>query len=216
MRIIVIGCGRMGSTLARKLSLQGDTVTVVARDKANLERLGTHFNGQTIAGIEFDQNVLKQAGIQRCDALAAVSASDEVNVVAARMASQIFRVPKVVARVYDPRKAEIYQRLGLQTIDPTTWGVQQVADLLAYSALDTVVSLGTGNVDIVDTVAPQILVGRTVKDLDVPGEINVVAISRGGATFLPTLGTTFQSGDNIHLAVSGAGAQRLRTMLGIA
>ncbi len=216
MRIIVIGCGRMGSTLARKLSLQGDAVTVVARDKADFERLGTHFNGQTIVGIEFDQDILKQAGIQRCDALAAVTASDEINVVAARLAGQIFRVPKVIARVYDPRKAEIYQRLGLQTIDPTTWGVRQVADLLAYSTLDTVISLGTGKVDIVDAEAPQILIGRTVKELDVPGEINVVAISRGGNTFLPTLGATFQSGDTIHLAVSGAGARRLRSMLGIA
>ncbi len=216
MRIIVIGCGRMGSTLARKLSLQGDIVTVVARDKADFERLGSHFNGQTVVGIEFDQNVLTQAGIQRCDALAAVTSSDEVNVVAARTASQVFRVPKVVARVYDPRKAEIYQRLGLQTIDPTTWGVRQVADLLAYSALDTVVSLGTGAVDIVEIEASQILIGRTVKELEVPGEIYVVAISRGGNTFLPTLGTAFQSGDTIHMAISGTGAQRLRSMLGIA
>jgi trk system potassium uptake protein TrkA len=216
MKVIVIGCGRMGSTLARKLSLQGHTVTVVARNKSDFERLGAHFKGRTLTGIEFDQEILTEAGIQRCDAVAAVTSSDEVNVVAARLASQIFRVPRVIARVYDPLKAEIYQRLGVQTIDPTTWGVRQVADLLAYSALDTVISLGGGGVDLVDTEAPPLLIGRTVKDLDVPGELRVIAVSRGGNTFLPTQGTVFQSGDTVHLAVSGLDTARLRSLLGIA
>jgi trk system potassium uptake protein TrkA len=212
MKIIVIGCGRMGSTLARKLSLQGNAVTVVTREKASFERLGAHFAGKTVVGIEFDQDVLTQAGIQHCDALAAVTSSDEVNVVIARLASHIFRVPRVIARVFDPRKAEIYQRLGLQTIDPTTWGVRQVADLLAYSSLDTVLSLGGGGVDMVESEVPLLLVGRMVKDLDIPGEVRVVAISRGGNTFLPTFGTVFVSGDILHLAVSGTGTARLRSM----
>ncbi|HQE92715.1 MAG TPA: TrkA family potassium uptake protein [Anaerolineae bacterium] len=212
MKVIVIGCGRMGSTLARKLSLQGNVVTVVAREKADFERLGTHFVGKTLVGIEFDQDVLSQAGIQHCDALAAVTSVDEVNVVVARLASHVFHVPRVLARVFDPRKAEIYRRLGLQTIDPTTWGVRQVADLLAYSSLDTVLSLGGGGVDIVASEVPPLLVGRTVRDLDVPGEVRVVAISRGGHTFLPTLATVFSSGDILHLAVSGAGTARLRSM----
>jgi len=212
MKIIVIGCGRMGSTLARKLNLQGNAVTVVAREKADFERLGTHFKGKTMAGIEFDQDILTKAGIQHCDALAAVTSSDEVNVVVARLASQIFRVPRVIARVFDPRKAEIYRRLGLQTIDPTTWGVRQVADLLAYSSLDTVLSLGGGGVDVVETEVPVLLVGRMVKDLDIPGEVRVAAISRSGNTFIPTFGTVFASGDVLHLVVSGAGTARLRSM----
>ncbi len=216
MKVIVIGCGRMGSTLARKLGLQGHTVTVIARNKSDFERLGAHFKGRTRTGSECDEDIRKDAGSRQGDAVAAVSSSDEVNVVAARIASQIFRVPRVIARVYDPRKAEIYQRLGVQTIDPTTWGVRQVADLLAYSTLDTVMSLGGGGVDLMDVEAPPLLIGRTVKDLDVPGELRVVAVSRGGNTFLPTLGTIFQSGDVVHLAVSGIAAERLRSLLGMA
>jgi trk system potassium uptake protein TrkA len=215
MKIIIIGCGRMGAGLARTLSLRGHAVTVVDNDPAAFERLGPAFKGQTVVGIGFDRDVLLQAGIERADGLAAVTASDEANVVAARIASQVFRVPRVVARVYDPHKAEIYQRLGLQTIAPVTWGIHQIADLLCYSPLDTVLSLGSGEVDLVKTEIPPLLAGRTVNELTVPGEIRVVAISRGGTTFLPTLGTVFQNGDLVHLVVLAASADRLRALLGL-
>ncbi len=122
MRIIIIGCGRMGAGLARTLTLRGLTVTVVDSDQAAFERLGPAFSGQTIAGVGFDREVLLKAGIARADGLAAVTSSDDANVVAARLGRQIFRVPRVVARLYDPRKAEIYRRLGIQTISTTAWG----------------------------------------------------------------------------------------------
>lgn len=215
MKIIVVGCGRMGSGLARSLSLNGHAVTVVARDPAQLERLGAGFKGRMVTGVEFDRNVLLEAGIQRIDGLAAVTASDEVNVVTARMASQLFRVPRVVARLYDPRKAEIYQRLGVQTIDPTTWGIHRISELLGYSTLEPVLSLGAGGVDLLELEAPPLLVGRTVKDLEIPEEIRIVAISRGGKTFLPTLGTVFQGGDVVHLAVNGGALSRLHSLLGL-
>src|SRR4030042_1184683 len=108
MRIIIIGCGRMGSGLAQTLSLRGHAVTVVDRDPQAFERLGPAFKGKTLTGIGFDRDVLLRAGIERADGLAAVTFSDEANVVAARLASNIFHVPRVVARLYDPRKAEIY------------------------------------------------------------------------------------------------------------
>jgi trk system potassium uptake protein len=216
MKIIIIGCGRMGSGLARTLSLRGHTVTVVDREKGNFERLGAGFKGQSIVGVGFDRDVLMAAGIQRADALAAVTPIDEENIVSARLASQVFRVPCVVARTYDPRKAEIYRRLGLRTIDPIAWGVNRVAELLCSTQLDIVATLGGGNVDIVEIDAPPLLVGRQVKDLMVPGEIHIVAISRGGKTFLPTLGTQFAAGDLVHLAIVPASAGRLKAMLGMA
>lgn len=216
MKIIIIGCGRIGSGLAQTLSLQRHAVTVVDKDPAAFERLGPAFKGRTVPGIGFDRDVLLQAGIERTDALAAVTASDEANVVAARLASQIFRVPRVVARLYDPRKAEIYRRLGLQTISPVTWGIHRIAELLSYSQLESVVSLGGGGVDIVEAEVPPLLVGRTVKELTVAGEIIVVAISRGDITFLPTLGAVFQEGDRVHLAVEAASVDRLRTLLAMA
>ncbi len=216
MKIIIIGCGRMGAGLARTLSLQGHEVTVVDSDPAAFERLGPAFKGQTVVGVGFDREVLLRAGIQRADGLAAVTVSDEANVVAARLTSQVFRVPRVVARLYDPRKAEIYRRLGLQTIAPITWGIHQIADLLCYSPLETVLSLGSGNVDLVEVEIPPLLIGRTVNELTIPGEVHVVAISRGDKTFLPTLGTVFQQGDRLHLAVLVASADRLKALLGLA
>jgi len=215
MRIIIIGCGRMGAGLAQTLNLNGHSVTVVDKDPVAFERLGPAFKGQTVVGVGFDRDVLLQAGIKRADGLAAVTASDEANVVVARLASQVFHVPRVVARLYDTRQAEIYRRLGLQTIAPITWGVHQLADLLCFSPLDTVLSLGSGEVDVVKTEIPLLLVGRTVNELTVPGEIQVVAISRGGTTFLPTLGTVFQNGDLVHLVVLAASADRLRALLGL-
>src|SRR5512138_3897707 len=189
MRLIIIGCGRMGAGLAHTLSQHGHSVTVVDRDPQAFERLHSSFKGQTIAGVGFDRDVLLQAGIERADGLAAVTASDETNVVAARLARLMFRVPRVVARLYDPRKAEIYRRLGIQTISTTAWGTQRIAELLGYSQLDSIVSLGSGAVDIVELAVPHVLVGRPVSDVTISGEVQVVAISRGGTTFLPTLGT---------------------------
>jgi len=216
MKIIVVGCGRMGSGLARRLTLQGHTVTVVDNDPQAFERLGAQFKGQTVVGVGFDRDILLKAGIERADGLAAVTPSDEANLVAARLAGQIFRVPKVVARVYDPEKAEVYRRLGLQTIAPVSWGIDRVAELFTYTTHGTVATLGAGQVDIVEAEVTPLLVGRTVNDVTIPGEVHVIAISRGGKTFLPTLGAAFRDGDTLHLAVLAASADRLKSLLALA
>lgn len=215
MKIIIVGCGRLGSGLAKSLSRSGHGVAVVDLNPLSFALLGTSFDGLTITGMGFDREVLLQAGIDHTDSLAAVTASDEANVIIARVASQVFRVPKVVARLYDARKSEIYNRLGLQTIDPTVWGINRVADLLLYSPLGTVLSIGSGDVDLVEIEVPRLLVGRTVKELTIPGEIQVTAISRANKTFLPTLGTEFQLRDLVHLAVAAASIDRLKNLLGL-
>lgn len=214
MRILIIGCGRLGAGLARTLVGRDHSVTVVDRDPLAFGLLGDRFAGQTVLGVGFDRDVLLQAGIDRADGVAAVTASDEANVVASRIARDIFRVPKVVARLYDGRKAEIYRRLGIQTIAPTVWGVSRIADLLVSSPLDTVYSIGTGEVDLVLVEVPSLLVGRTVRDLSVIGEVQVVTITRDNKTFLPTLGTLFREGDFLHLAVLTTSAGHLRELLG--
>lgn len=215
MRIIIIGCGRIGSGLAQTLSRRGHAVTVVDKDPNAFQHLAPSFKGQTIVGVGFDREVLLQAGVERADGLAAVTASDEVNVVAARLARQIFRIPRVVASLYDPRKAEIYRRLGLQTITPVMWSINRIAELLCYSRLDTILSLGSGEVDVVEAELPPLLAGRTVNELTVSGEIHVVAITRGSKTFLPTLGTVFHEGDLVHLVAMAASADRLKALLGL-
>lgn len=213
MKMILIGCGRVGAGLAHSLGQRGHAVTVIDKAPAAFERLGRGFRGQTITGVSFDREVLLQAGIARADALAAVTGSDATNVVTARLARQVFKVPRVVARLYDPHKAEVYRRLGLQTVNPITWGTQRIAELLCYSPLHAVLSLGSGEVDIVEVETPPLLVGRTVYEATVAGEIHVVAISRGGKTFLPTLGTVLQAEDLVHLVVLATSAERLKALL---
>jgi trk system potassium uptake protein TrkA len=215
MRIIIVGCGRMGAALAQDLLRRGHGVAVVDRDPAAFERLVPWFSGDTVVGIGFDRTVLLQAGIERADGLAAVTDSDEANVVTARAARQFFRVPKVVARLYDPRKAEIYRRLGVQTISQVTWAVNRVVELLCYSHLETLLSLGSGEVDMVESEVPHLLVGRPVSELTVPGEVLVVAVSRHGKTFIPTLSTEMREGDMIHLAILAASGERLKALMGL-
>src|SRR5512136_2826080 len=144
MKIIIIGCGRVGAQLAHSLSLKGCSVSVVDKDPRAFDRLGKSFQGQTILGVGFDRDVLIKAGIERADGLAAVMASDEANAVAARIAIQIFHVPRVVARIYEPRKAEIYRRLGIQTLSPVSIGVEFFADLLSNVPMESAARLGAG------------------------------------------------------------------------
>ncbi|MCC6956217.1 MAG: TrkA family potassium uptake protein [Anaerolineales bacterium] len=211
---LIIGCGRVGAGLAKILIERGHSVTVVDMDAQAFERLGENFKGQTVLGVGFDHDVLLKAGIQRADGLAAVTSSDEANVVIARIARDIFHVPKVVARLFDVRQAEIYRRLGLQTISPTSWGINRIADLLLYSQMETISSLGSGEVEIIEVELPPLLVGKMVRDLMVQGEIHVVAVTRENNSFLPTLGTVFSEGDLLHLAVLTTSVDRLKGLLG--
>jgi len=201
MRIIVIGCGRVGSLLAQDLSMNGHEVTVIDQDPLAFENLGQAFKGKTLVGIGFDREVLTQAGIQHADALAAVTASDEANVVAARIAKQVFRVPRVAARVYEPRKAEIYRRLGIQTISPVSLGASRLAELLSFVHLTTQTVLGSGEVEIVEVELPQAIEGRTVGDINIPGQVQVVSITRAGQTFIPVSSVVLQAGDLLHIVV---------------
>ena len=214
MNIVILGCGRVGSGLARALALRRHAVTVVDADPAAFSRLGPSFAGRTVTGSAIDRETLLSAGVERADGVAAATASDEANVVCARLAIQVFRVPRVVARLYDPLKAEIYRRLGVQTVTPVKWAVHRMTDLLCYSHLDAVATLGSGEVDIVETEVPPLLVGRTVTELKVPGEVRVVAVTREGRTFLPVDGTVFHKGDRLHIAVLGASSERLQSLLG--
>jgi trk system potassium uptake protein TrkA len=214
MKMLIIGCGRVGAGLAKTLVGRGHSVTVVDNNPLAFEKLGDQFKGQTILGIGFDREVLLKAGIERADGVAAVTSSDEANVVASRIARDIFHVPRVVARLYDVRQAEIYKRLGIQTIAPTAWGINRIADLLLYSPLETVFSLGSGEVELMEVEVPRLLVGKTVRDLTVAGEIHVVSITRDNKTSLPTLGTIFRENDLLHLAVLTTSGNRLKELLG--
>jgi trk system potassium uptake protein TrkA len=215
MKIIVMGCGRVGMQVSLLMEQDGHEVTVIDYDAEALAKLGPKFKGRRIKGVGFDRNVLVDAGIQTADAFAATSSSDNVNIVAARIARNIFRVPRVVARLYDPRRAEIYQRLGLLTISSTNLGAERIRELITHAELEPVISFGRGEVNLMRIEAPPQLVGRAIKHLVVPGEINVISLVRQGQALIPFLGTELQTGDIIYLVVLASAMDRFSELLGL-
>jgi K+ transport systems, NAD-binding component len=215
MKVIIVGCGKLGSGLALNLLEKGHTVTVIDTDETAFSQLGRDFKGKTIVGIGFDRGILEKAGIKVADAVVACSKSDEVNALIGRISRNIYKVPRVISRLYDPRKAEIYRSLGLQTISTTTWGVKRATEMLSYSQLDSVLTLGDSDVELVRIDTPELLVGKKVVDISTIGEFQVMAISRQNKTFLPTLGTEFQKNDVIYIAVLASSAKRLKSLLGL-
>jgi trk system potassium uptake protein len=215
MIVIVMGCGRIGSQVSMLLSEQGHDVTVIDHDANSEGRLGPNFKGEIIKGLGFDRNVLIQAGIEKAEAFVAASQSDNANIVSARIARNIFHVPRVVARLYDPRRAEIYQRLGLTTISSTNWGAERIFQVLTHMDIDVWDTFGNGEVALVHVELPPQLIGRTVTQLNVPGEIMVVSITRNDNAFVPVTGTEFHEGDLVHLAVLSSSMERLEDLLGM-
>jgi trk system potassium uptake protein len=214
MRHVVIGCGRVGARLAALLTVGGHEVAVIDQQPEALARLPSDFPGHALLGDGLDRRLLLTAGIERCSGLAAVTGSDETNAVIARLARTRFSVPRVVARIYDPAKADIYRRLGVQTIAPAVWSVERLIELLTLSELAPVASIGTGDVEILDAVIPAALQGREVGQLSRSGEAQVIAVTRQGHTFLVgSPATPLHAGDIVHLAVTTASAAAVETLL---
>lgn len=215
MKAIIVGCGKLGSGLALNLIKKGHRVTVIDNNPQAFHLLGKDFKGETVVGVGFDRDILEKAQIRLADAIIACSKSDESNALIGRIARNVYKVPHVISRLYDPRKAEIYRSLGIQTISTTTWGVQRATEMLSYDQLDSVLTIGNSNVELIRIETPALLVGRTVNELTVLGEIQVVAISRENKTFLPTMGSVLQKQDIIYIAVLAASAKRLKSLLGL-
>lgn len=215
MKIIIMGCGRVGSHVSQLLVQQGHEVTVIDHDATALARLGADFKGRVVRGLGFDRNVLIEAGVESAEGFVSASSSDNANIVAARIARNIFRVPRVVARLYDPVRAEVYQRLGLTTISSTAWGAERIVEVITHTDLDTLAVFPDGGATLVRVEAPAQLNGHRVTQLNVPGEVLVTAITRNDHTFIPVSGTEFQDGDMIYLAVLPSAMQRLEELLGM-
>ena len=215
MKIIVMGCGRVGSQVSLLLAAHGHEVTVIDHDANALARLGTEFKGKVVRGLGFDRNVLIEAGIETAEGFVAASSSDNANIVAARIARNIFRVPRVVARLYDPVRAEVYQRLGLTTISSTAWGAERIVEVVTHADLDVLHVFKDGGTTLVRVEIPPRLNGYRVSQMNISGEVAVTAITRNDETFIPVSGTEFQEGDVIYLAVIPSAMVRLEELLGI-
>ena len=215
MKIIIMGCGRVGSQVSQLLVGHGHEVTVIDHDANALARLGAEFKGKIVRGLGFDRNVLIEAGVETAEGFIAASSSDNANIVAARIARNIFRVPRVVARLYDPVRAEVYQRLGLTTISSTAWGAERIVEVVTHADLDVLSVFSDGGTTLVRVESPARLNGHRVAQMNIPGEVSVTAISRNDHTFIPVSGTEFQEGDVIYLAVISSAMLRLEELLGI-
>lgn len=216
MKVIIVGCGKLGSGLALNLVKKGHQVTVIDSRPEAFELLGKDFQGDTIVGVGFDKDILEKAQIGMSDAIIACSKSDEANALIGRISRNVYKVPRVISRLYDPRKAEIYRSLGIQTISTTSWGVLRATEMLSYTQLDSVLSLGNGSVELVRIETPPLLVGKTVNELTSLGEFHVVAISRSNRTFLPTAGATLHKHDIIYISVLASSVKRLKSLLSMA
>lgn len=213
MKFIVAGCGHQGAELALSLTKSQHSVSVIDMNARNFEQLGKNFKGELIQGIAFDRQVLLSAGIDMADGLAAVTSSDDANIVTALLARNIFHVPQVVARVNDPRQAEIYNRLGLQTSSPIRLAVSQLMIILTQRDFDSVMRFGGGEVQLLRLEVPMSFVGQNLNSLSILGDISVVAITRENKAFLPTLGTILETGDVLHIASTSNALPRLANLL---
>jgi trk/ktr system potassium uptake protein len=195
MRVILIGCGRVGSELTIQLGRAGHEVTIIDKRQSAFDRLPPGFNGRTVVGLGFDRDILEEAGIKEADAFVAVTNGDNSNIVSARVAREYYHVPKVIARIYDPRRAEIYEKLNIPTVATTTWGVKQIMLMLTHPREEIKESLAGGDLFRMRLRVPPHLVGSPVSQLELEGKIKVIGVDRGGHGFIPVASSTFQDGD---------------------
>ncbi|MFN2389846.1 MAG: TrkA family potassium uptake protein [Actinomycetota bacterium] len=201
VHVIIAGCGRVGSELASSLERLGHSVAVVDKDAKAFERLKPNFEGRQVIGFAFDQEVLEEAGIADAAGFASVTSGDNSNIVSARVAKEHYRVPAVVARIYDPRRAQIYQRLGIQTVATVRWTTDQVLRAMLPEEVPVEYTVDNGEVVITALPAPVEALGKSSLDLDLDGRRRVIAVSRFGVPRVPDKGLTLQDGDILHVSV---------------
>src|SRR5450432_1882687 len=199
VHIVIMGCGRVGSTLAHSLEDQGHSVAVIDQDLEAFRKLRPSFHGGKVTGIGFDQNVLSEAGIEHADAFAAVSSGDNSNVIAARVARESFGVKRVAARIYDPRRAEVYQRLGIPTVATVRWTADQMLRRLLPEGAATLWRDPTGSVVLAELGCCDDWLGEKVSALEAAADTRIAFISRLGEALLPGPGTVLQQGDVLHV-----------------
>jgi len=197
-----MGCGRVGSTLAVDLEKSGHTVAVIDQNREAFRRLGANFNGRTVAGVGFDRGTLLEAGIEKADAFAAVSNGDNSNILAARVARETFGVKNVVARIYDPGRAEIYQRLGIPTVATVLWTTDQIMRRLTPDGTKSEWRDATGTVLLVEVSLHKEWYGESILLIEKNTNARVAFLTRLGEALLPDEHTVLQEGDLVHLLVN--------------
>jgi trk/ktr system potassium uptake protein len=214
MHVIVVGCGRVGSELATRLLREGHSVAIIDKNANAFRRLPEDWDGQSVVGFGFDRDDLFKADIERADAVAAVTSGDNTNILTARIARETFEVPNVVARIYDPRRALIYQKLGIATVATVSWTVDQVARRLFPEDMATAWTDSTGRISLVEYPLPDSLCGRGLAELADAEKFRPVMVTRGGTARLAAANMVGQEGDVVHFAVVSEALGELNDLLG--
>jgi trk system potassium uptake protein len=202
MRYLIVGCGRVGSTLAKLLVADKHDVVVVDENPAAFKRLGNRFGGQVEVGTGIDYDVLKRAGADRADGFVAVTDGDNRNVMAALIAQKMFRIPKIVARIYDPPRGQLYRELGIETFSPTTIGAQIIRDRLQDVAYASVPSFDFGKLSSLVATVTRAQAGKRVDQVELDGKIRIAAIRRLGSVSIAAPSDVLVEGDEINAIVS--------------
>ena len=214
VHIVIMGCGRVGSSLAHQLEDRGHDVAVIDMNPAAFRRLGEHFRGTTVTGLGFDRDTLIAAKIDKADAFAAVSSGDNSNIIAARVARETFNVQKVIARIYDAKRAEVYERLGIPTIATVPWTANRLLKAVLGDSTDEVWRDPSGMVALVRVTPDEGWIGHSVRDFEAATGSRVALVTRFGVGELPTASTMVQDGDVLHVLVDDAHAPTLRDVAG--
>jgi trk system potassium uptake protein TrkA len=213
VHIIVVGCGRVGSQLAMELSEEGHSVVVIDKNRDSLRRL-THYHGKTVVGSGFDRDVLFQADAASADALAAVTSGDNSNILCARIARDHYSIKNVVARIYDPARADIYMKLGIPTVATSLWTTQQVKRWMMPSD-DSIGWTDAGNtMHLVERIVPDALAGKPVTSFNIGESVRLVGLVRAGQGRVNIEGLFAQEDDILEFLVTNAGLNELHALLG--
>ncbi|MEX0975251.1 MAG: TrkA family potassium uptake protein [Bacillota bacterium] len=201
MKLVVVGCGSMGSHLALALARGGHLVSVIDSDPSARARLGSSFGGKFISGVAIDLGILAEAGIDAADGLAAVTGSDETNLAVAMLARKRFRVPKVIARVFEPGKMVGYRAAGIHVVCPPAWGFRVIGDILTNPARDVAATFGHGEVQVVALAVGESRPGLVLSEVTSPPDIIAVALVRNGVALVPPPGFGLEPGDILYVRV---------------
>ena len=202
MRIVIMGCGRVGSTLAQSLEMRGHAVAVIDQNPDAFRRLGADFGGLTVTGVGFDREVLIEAGVERADAFAAVSSGDNSNIISARLARETFGVQRVVARIYDQKRAEVYERLGIPTVATVRWTADRMIRHLVPESVGELWRDPTSTVSMIEVPVHHDWLSKPISALEEASGARVAYIMRFGIGTLPTPSTVLQDGDQVFMLVT--------------
>jgi len=209
VHIVIMGCGRVGSTLAHILEDRDNSIAIIDRNPEAFRRLRSSFKGERVTGIGFDRAVLIQAGIERADAFAAVSSGDNSNIIAARVARETFGVLRVAARIYDPRRAEVYERLGIPTVATVRWTADQMLRKLLPEGAEPLWRDPTGKIVLAEVAFSPAWIGEHVKAVEASTMTRIAFIDRLGQAFVPEPGAVLQEGDVIHVVAKESELDRI-------